>query len=173
MRKKFIAMAASALFVAACSTTSGTGPDVSRSGFDNATVVRINPHGNACSGMVCTGLGAHWSGKRPNETILVVTIFNSINAITGAKLNIDGEIHDLKVMETFTNFNELGAATKESRKGFLVPTNLVRKITTSQRTWLRVSTTSGYVEDAVIDGQKDSKAFHALKRFLAEIDRQS
>jgi len=103
----------------------------------------------------------------------VVSIFNSINAITGAKLNIDGEIYDLKIMETFTNFNELGAATKESRKGFLVPTTLVRKITTSQRTWLRVSTTSGYVEDAVIDGQKDSKAFHALKRFLAEVERQS
>lgn len=74
-------------------------------------------------------------------------------------------------MQTFTNFNELGAATKESRKGFIVPLDLVRKITTSQRTWLRVQTTGGYAEDAVIDGQTDSKAYHALKRFLTAVDQ--
>lgn len=75
-------------------------------------------------------------------------------------------------MQTFTNFNELGAATKESRKGFIVPLDLVRKITMSQRTWLRVQTTGGYAEDAVIDGQTlDSKAYHALKRFLTAVDQ--
>lgn len=172
MKKGIFATIAITILLSGCSTTSGTGPAVSHSGFDNATVIRINPHGNACSGMVCTGLGAHWNATRPEETILVVSVFNSINAITGAKLNIDGEVHQLRVMETFTNFSEFGAATKESRKGFLVPTSLVRKITMSKRTWLRVNTTSGYVEDAVIDGGKDSKAFHAMKRFLSEVDRQ-
>lgn len=173
MTKGIFAIVAAAMFLSGCSTTSGTGPVVSHSGFDNAAVVRINPHGNACTGMVCTGLGGHWNAARPDEAILVVSVFNSINAITGAKLNIDGEVHQLRIMETFTNFSEFGAATKESRKGFLVSTSLIRKITTSKKTWLRVNTTSGYMEDAVVDGSKDSKAFHALKRFLSEIDRQS
>lgn len=89
----------------------------------------------------------------------------------GAKLNIDGQTHDLSIMQPLTNFNEFGAATKESRKGFLVPLDFVRKITASQRTWLRVQTTNGYVEDAVIDGQTDSKAYHALKRFISAVDQ--
>lgn len=174
MRKEIVVISASCLmFLAGCATTSGTGPNVSHSGFDNAKVVSINPHGNACTGMVCTGLGAQWNGKRPSETILMIHIFNSINAITGAKLNIDGEQYVLKMTETLTNFSQPGAMLKESSKGFVVPTDLVRKITNSRRTWLRVSTTSGYLEDAVIDGQTDSKAFHAMKRFLAEVERQS
>lgn len=68
-------------------------------------------------------------------------------------------------MQPFTNFNEFGAATQESRERFLVLLDLIRKITASQRIWLRVQTTRGYVEDAVIDGRTNSKACHALKRF--------
>lgn len=154
-----------------CSTTMGTGAEVTSSGFDGARVVTINGHGNACKGVLCTGLGAHWTSKNPAEAILVVYLFNDIKAITGAKLNIDGQTYDLSTMQPFTNFNELGAPMKESRKGFIVPLDLVRKITTSQRAWLRVQTTGGYAEDAVIDGQTDSKAYHALKRFLAAVDK--
>ena len=157
--------------LAGCSTTSGSDPNVSRSGFDGARVVAINGHGNACKGMLCTGLGAQWTSKNPAEAVLVIYLFNDIKGITGAKLNIDGQTHDLSTMQPFTNFNEFGAATKESRKGFLVPLELVRKITASQRTWLRVQTTGGYTEDAVIDGQTDSKAYHALRRFLAAVDQ--
>lgn len=157
--------------LAGCSTTSGTGPNVSHSGFDGARVVTINGHGNACKSMLCTGLGAQWTSKNPTESVLVVYVFNDIKGITGAQLNIDGQTYDLTTMRPFTNFSDFGAATKESRKGFLVPIDLVRKITASQRTWLRVQTTGGYVEDAVIDGQKDSKAYHALKRFLAAVDQ--
>lgn len=153
-----------------CSTTSGTGPNVSHSGFDNARVVTISGHGNACKGMLCTGLGAQWMSKNPTEAVLVVYLFNDIKGITGAKLNIDGQTYDLSVMQPFTNFNEFGTATKESRKGFLVPLGLARKITASQRTWLRVQTSRGYIEDAVIDGPTDSKSYHALKRFLAAVD---
>lgn len=158
------------LLLMGCSTTSGTGPNVSRSGFDNARVVTISGHGNACKGMLCTGLGAQWTSKNPAETVLVVYLFNDIKGITGAKLNIDGQTHDLSTMQPFTNFSEFGTATRESRKGFLVPLDLVRKIAASQRTWLRVQTLSGYIEDAVIDGPTDSKSYHALKRFLAAVD---
>ncbi len=175
MKKLFCATAV-LLFLAGCSTTSGSDPVVSHSGFDNAKVVTIDIHGNGCSGRVCTGLGAQWSGKTPDETILIVNVYG-ISAITGAKFNIDGTVYDLKIKETFTNFtrfvSKFGSMPTESSKGFLVPTDLVRKITASQHTYLRVNTTSGYIEDTVINGQTDSKAFNALKRFLAEVDRRS
>lgn len=157
--------------LAGCSTTSGTGPTVSQSGFDGARVVTINPHGNACRSMICTGLGAQWNSKRPTDSVLVVSLFNEVKAIIGAQLNIDGKVYDLSNAQPFTNFSDFGAATKESRKGFIVSTDLIRKITTSQRTWLRVTTTAGNFEDAVIDGQTDSKAYHALRRFLASVDQ--
>lgn len=157
--------------IAACSTTSGLDATTSHSGFDNAKVVSIDPHAGACHMVVCTGLGAQWNGKRPNDTILIVHIFNEIQGITAAKLNIDGEIHTLSTKETFTEFSRPGSMMKSSTKGFLTSLELVRKITNSKRTWLRVSTNSGAFEDAIIDGEADSKAFHALKRFLAEVDK--
>ena len=160
-----------AVAVAGCSTTSGTGPRVSQSGFDGARIVTINPHGNACRSMICTGLGAQWSSKNPKESVLVVSLFNEVKAIVGAQLNIDGKVYDLSNAQPFTNFSDFGAATKESRKGFIVSTDLIRKIVASQRTWLRVTTTAGNFEDAVIDGPTDSKALHALKRFLASVDQ--
>lgn len=158
--------------LAGCATTSGSDARVSRSGFDGARIVTVNPHGNACRSMSCTGLGAQWSSKTPTQSVLVVSLFNEIKAIVGAQLNIDGQVYDLSTMQPFTNFSDFGAATKESRKGFIVPTAMLRKITTSQRTWLRVTTTAGNYEDAVIDGQADSKAYHALKRFLASVDQR-
>lgn len=121
--------------------------------------------------MTCTGLGAQWNSKRPADSVLVVSLFNEVKAIIGAQLNIDGKVYDLSNAQPFTNFSDFGAATKESRKGFIVSTDLIRKITTSQRTWLRVTTTAGNFEDAVIDGQTDSKAYHALRRFLASVDQ--
>lgn len=157
--------------LAGCATTSGSDARVSRSGFDGARIVTVNPHGNACRSMSCTGLGAQWSSKNPTEAVMVVSLFNETRAIVGVQLNIDGKVYDLSNAQPFTNFSDFGAATKESRKGFIVPTELIRKVVASERTWLRVTTTAGNFEDAVIDGQTDSKAFHALRRFLASVDQ--
>ncbi len=154
-----------------CSTTSGVGPDVSRSGFDGARKVNIDPHSNACEWSACTGLGAQWSSATPAHAILIVSIIGEINAILGAKLSVDGKEYDLTVLMPSTTFNEPGAVAKESRKAFAVPLDLIRKITTSQRTWLRVLTPEGHIENAVIDGQTDSKAYHALKRFLIAVNQ--
>jgi predicted small secreted protein len=154
-----------------CATTSGTGPTVSRSGFDNARVVAIDGHGNACKGAVCTGLGAQWSSHVPSEALLVVVIFNEIQAITGAQLNIDGQVIALTNMRDLTDLSHF-AGMKKSQKAFAVPLETVRKIAASKRTWLRVTTPQGSaLEDAVIDGTTDSKAYHALRRFLAAVDQ--
>lgn len=47
MRRTMITMTLATLLTA-CATTSGTGPDIYTSGFDNSTLVEIAPHGAAC-----------------------------------------------------------------------------------------------------------------------------
>lgn len=161
------------LFVGGCSNSIGSAPETTHSGFDGATIVVINGHGNGGSSMIASGLGARWSSKRPDDAVLVVYVFNDITAITGAQLNIDGEIYHLKGSETFTKFDADTVnriTVKESRKGFHVPLDLISKITKSSKTWLRVQTTKGLIEDPVVDGSNDSKAFHALKRFLVAVE---
>ncbi|UGA53562.1 hypothetical protein [Vibrio sp. VB16] len=154
--------------LSACSTTSGLDPDVSYSGFDNAKIVNITPHGNACEGMVCTGLGAQWSSDKPKTAILLVKIFNDYAGVIRAELNIDGRKVELTPTSSVTDFqNQSGMNT--SLKGFVVNISLIESIISSDRTWLRVTTPTGYIEDAVIDGETDSKAYHALTRFIAQV----
>lgn len=172
---RLIAASLSAAFLltlVGCATTTGLAPTTSHSGFDNASVVSISSHGNACTGMTCTGLGAQWSAKTPETALLMVSISNEYKGITGAQLNMDGQVLTLKKTVTATSMDGSGGI-KQSTQSFIVPLSLIRDITNSKRTWLRVQTTAGSYEDAVIDGDKDSKAFHALKRFLVSVDQAS
>lgn len=173
MNKKLLTLAViiSALTLSGCANTSVQKPSVTQSGFDGGRVVDVDAHGNACSSMVCTGLGAQWSSAQPDIAFLKVIIFNEIKGITGAKINIDGKFYDTKPAAQANQFEHHGPmATSEMT--FIVPIDVIRKITTSKRTWLRVSTTDGYLEDPVIDGQKDSKAYYVLKKFIAEVDKK-
>lgn len=160
-----------ATWLTGCATTSGLAPSVTQSGFDGARVVTIAGHGNACTSMRCSGLGAQWHSTSPDSALLIVYLFNDIKGITGAQLNIDGTKVTLMATQHPTDFNIPGATIKESRKAFTVPLSVIRQVAASQRTWLRVQTTSGYVEDAVVDGAIDSKALHAMKRFLISVDQ--
>lgn len=168
MRNSWFIGAAAALITVGCATTAGNAPTSSVSGFDGGRVVNISGHGLACKTMVCSGLGAQWSSKSPQSAIVTVYLFNDIKGITGASLSVDGQVTSLRAVN-LTNFSRPGDAVKQSRADFVVPLQLVRSITTAQKAWLRVQTTDGYVEDAIVDGPTDSKALHALKRFLAEV----
>jgi hypothetical protein len=167
-----------ALFLAAllalatgCGTTTGLSPEVGRSGFDNARTVDIRPHGNAPNGMemVLTGLGAQWNGAQPDKVVLIVAVFNLTTAITGAELNIDGEKMTLTPLPNATDMGAGGDIMKTSTRAFGASLETVEKIVNSKRTWLRVHTPTGHLENAVIDGSKDSKAYNALKRFMAQV----
>ena len=46
----------------------------------------------------------------------------------------------------------------------------LRAIADARRVWVRVSSTRGWSEQAIVDGDTDSKALHALRRFLAQVD---
>lgn len=53
---------------------------------------------------------------------------------------------------------------------FVVPMTDLRAIADARRVWVRVSSTRGWSEQAIVDGDTDSKALHALRRFLAQVD---
>ena len=156
-----------ASILAGCSTTSGLGAQTGVSGFDGKKHVRIAPHGAACTSMVCPAIGAVWIEDAPNLVGLNFEVVNDIRAINAAELNIDGEI--IKLSNTdLTRFNtDIGVS---SAKTYTTDFKVVDRIINSKRTWVRLSTSKGYVEAAIIDGGKDSKAFNALKRFKDQVE---
>lgn len=162
---------AALLSLAGCATTSGTAATSKVAGFDGARVVNIQPHGTACTSMACEAIGAQWSSARPDSAIVRVAIVNEIVGITGAEFKIGDRVVRPVKLTPLTEFNTQPGSLKESAADFAIGLADVRLIASGQqRVWLRVHTTRGYSDAAIIDGSLDSKAYHALKRFLAEID---
>lgn len=157
------------LSLTGCATTTGLEPTERFSGFDNARVVDIQPHGNACEGIICTGFGLQWNSKYPDDAFMIVQVFNDITAIFGAKLNIDGDIIDLEESQLISDLESDGYM-KNSSKAFRISLPTLRKIENAKRVWMRVETPNGTIEDAIVDGDRDSKSYHALKRFLTKVD---
>lgn len=158
----------SALAIGACSNTSGLAPKVSHSGFDNSKVVNIAPHGNACTYMTCTGFGLQWNSKYPDDAFMIVQVFNNVTPIFGAQLNIDGDIITLKESQLVSSY-DVDGYTRNSSKAFSVSLETLESIENANRVWMRVETPDGTIEDAIIENGKDSKSYHALKRFLLEV----
>ena len=160
------------IFLVGCSSTMGLDPVIGHSGFDNAKTVNIVPHSNRCGwDMVCTGLGAQWNSSKPHSAILIVRVANEYMAISNAELNIDGKIINLRSVGTVTDFHNpvSGSAMRESKRAFATTVETVKSILSAKRVWLRVSTPTGYLEHPVIDDDGDSKAYHALKRFMRSV----
>lgn len=158
---------AAALLLASCATT-GLSPSVHRSKFDGSRTVEIVPHGLDCGWSSCASLGATWNSQHPDDAILRVSMLGTASIDT-LELNIDGETVKLEVKETFTDFSRT-AGLAESSKAFLASRELIERIVGSSRTWVRVVTSAGTIEGLVIDGQENSNALHAFKRFLAAIE---
>lgn len=165
-RALILALAAAA---AGCATTAGTAPTETRAGFDGARVVDIAPHGAACSSMPCVSLGAQWSSANPSSALLRVRLTGS--AYTGIRrvdLSIDGATRALETSAGLTRFSSAVPPLRDSDQVFGVPLATVQALATARRAWVRVHTGEGYIDAAVIDGDADSKAVHALRRFLAQ-----
>lgn len=165
MKKVFLAFMLIGLV--GCSTTSGSGAKTSVSNFDGSKSVSISAHGAACRSMICPMLGATWVEKHPNTVGFTVQVLNEITNINSVAFNIDGEIIQLNGVG-LTDFDRMANA-KISRKSIVADYSVLEKILNSKRTWMKVSTSNGPLEVAIIDGTTDSKAFHALKRFDAEV----
>ncbi|MBR9806014.1 MAG: hypothetical protein GYB49_02170 [Alphaproteobacteria bacterium] len=162
-------IAASLLFTA-CATTTGLDAKTTYSGFDDAAIVNIQPHGLGCDGaFICLSLGAEWQQAEPEQVLMLVQITGKTQGITGAALNIDGQKINLAEASTATEFERVAGAIETSTQVFVAPVEVIDEILAAKRVWIRVNTTSGFMEDYIIDGDKDSKAYHALKRFSSEM----
>jgi hypothetical protein len=151
-----------------CGTTAGTSAKVGYSGFDKSRTVDVSPHATAGIG-TDLGIGVQWNEATKDSVILLMAVFWVYTGITGAELNIDGEKIVLIPTGTVTDMHKT-AGIPISIMGFNTQFDIVTKIINSKRTWLRLQTPTGYVEDAVIDGKKDSKAYNALKRFVTAVN---
>jgi hypothetical protein len=165
---KYIAALAMALSLAACSNTVGTSATESVSGYSGKRVVSIDPHGVDCSAMVCPMIGAQWREESPKQAVMIIGVANAYEGITGATFMIDGNEYVVDDKVSMTDFDNLGSY-RTSQAGFQVPLALINQITTANRAWLRLSTPSGYIEERIVDADGDSKAYHALKRFMAKV----
>lgn len=155
-------------FLIGCSTTSGLKPITSTSSFDGVKSVGIKPHGAMCKGVVCPSLGATWLDNQQDNVGFSVELFNTIENIYSLSFNIDGEIITIKALQP-TIFSQ-SVGTNTSITSIVTEYKLLTKILQSQRTWMKVSTSKGAYEAAIIDGLTDSKAFHALKRFDTQVN---
>jgi len=162
------------LAMTGCTTTSGHAPIVQRSGFDGSRVIDIDPHGGICRiATTCVNLGAQWSSTHPDRAFLRIQLSGAeYLGIQSALLNIDGSVVDLQPGATPTDYDNPSGVLRESTQTFAVPLDVVRRITMAHRVWVRVGTTSGTVDGAVIDDSRDSKAYNALKRFIDQVDQK-
>lgn len=158
-------------FLTGCATTTGTNPQTLISKFDGVKSVGIQAHGGACKDFTCPMLGATWLDNQPNNVGFSVKVTNLIANIHTVSFNIDGEIITINAISK-TDFNQEFGLNYSST---VVVTNysLLTKILQSKRTWMKVSTSKGAYEVAIIDGATDSKAFHALKRFDTQVKEAS
>jgi len=133
--------------------------------------VAIAPHGAACKSMVCPMVGASWLDNQPDNVGITIQLFNEIANIHSVSFNIDGEMITLKPLG-ITRFDE-AVGTNYSQVTMVTSYSFLTKILQSKRTWMKVSTSKGAHEVAIVDGTVDSKAFNALKRFDAQVKEAS
>lgn len=173
---RWLVLAAAASALAACSTTSGSDASERQSGFSGGRIVSIAPHGAICpiatAGSGCAALGAYWDSTRADRAQLVVMLVDAkLRSITGLDLNIDGRITRLEPSSLPTGAERIpGGTVIESSRYFPTTLATVRELKSAKRVWLRVHTLDGFIESAIIDGAEDSKAYHAIGRFLARVD---
>lgn len=153
----------------------------SYSGFDNAKVVTVEPISNTQNSTVKlnTVLGAQWNAAHPEDVILIAGVFSlkdrqgiaeaELIGITGAELNIDGEKTDLQPTGTIPVITD-NFILMEYTNGYTTKLSVIDKILKSKRTWLRVHTPTGTVENAVIDGGLESGAYQALEKFMVTVN---
>ena len=163
----------SILALTACGTTQVLKPVEKYSDFDNRRTVYLPPHGNipnSYTDMFISGIGAFWSDASPDILILDINIFNQWTEITEANLNIDGEIIALQKISGKTHLTD-GGGVKKSNQTFHSNLQTIESIINSKKTWLQVYTSDGIFEHGVINGEKDSKAYNALKGFLMTVKK--
>lgn len=179
--KRIILWASLSLALAGCATTSGLNPTVSKSEFDNTKVIDIEPHGLSCknTGVYCPTLGFRWSDDNSSSALIRIVMIDLYGTqiiggdyvgIRDLRLKIDGEMITLKPVGIgLTDYNYDKITGKTSTQAYVVPTSLLTKIYSSKETLVQIVTDKGNIEDYIVKPNADTKAYHALSRFLDAI----
>ncbi|MBJ9817978.1 hypothetical protein I5679_13910 [Citrobacter koseri] len=172
--KKIIITSLMALALFGCSNTQGTNPISGVDRHSGSKTVIIQPHGADCESMRCIALGAFWTESEKDYALLTVSLMNTSDFVRSAYLEIDGVKYPLRDDGDLTRYdrplNNVSSYV-ESKKDYIIPLDVVKKITTAKKAWVFVQIGSGYMSNAIIDAQGDSKAYYALQRFLAAIPK--
>lgn len=161
--------------LAGCANSVGLDASIKRSGFDNSAVVDMPVHGTRCGSLTkkCLGIGAQWTSASPDRVILTPSIYMEYAGIVGAKLSIDDKIVDLGQPIGVTDMSKPGAsALLMSTGSFATSYETVRQMAYARKVWIRLTTPTGTVEDSLIDGDSDSKAIYAMRRFVESVELQ-
>lgn len=155
-------------------------PKIAKDDFDGATRVWIAPHGLDCGGtMSCFSIGARWTSNEKDAAVLELQTLNvGYVGVEGVKLNIDGQVLDLKPLGE-TKYNKpdtslpprLWEMLRTSTRDFLIPLELVQVMLDAKSVKVRVITRDGFI-DGTLRGGKSRKAEGALSRFIAKVPHQ-
>ncbi|MFV9079522.1 hypothetical protein ABQ397_24890 [Serratia fonticola] len=172
--KKAIAVALVTMSLVGCANNQGLGPEAGVDRHSGSKTVLMQPHGSDCKTMQCIAIGAFWTESAKDKALLTVSLLNTTDFIRDAYLEIDGVKVPLLDDGDLTSYerpysNLPGVAN--SRKEYLVSLDVIRKLASAKKAWIFVQTGSGYMSDAIIDSQGDSKAFYAMQRFLSAIPK--
>lgn len=172
--KKYIIAGFLSILLVGCANTQGTNPVSGVDRYSGSKTVLIQPHGTDCKTMQCISLGAFWIESEKDMALLTVSLLNTTDFIRSAYLEIDGEKYPLRDDGDMTRYDRPLSNSPtyiESKKDYIVPLELIKKITSAKKAWVFVQTGSGYMSNAVIDSQGDSKAYYAMQRFLTAIPK--
>jgi hypothetical protein len=154
-----------------CGAKTGMNPKVRYSGFDQSSIVDIQQHSNDCNPFgACTSMGAQWREATPDKALLIIQMNGELMNIDSVEFNIDGEKFEIR-NETLTDHNISSEFSfSSSKSNFLVDLDFIKKLTNANRAWIRLNGYTEYVENRIVDGDKEGWAFNALKRFLVKIE---
>ena len=148
-----------------------------RSSFDGASEVSMTPAyvAPAEGGMAEVSLGLSWRSTSPEivQMLVRVTSFGEHNTISGAALNLDGSIIQLKPVEVLTEHQDPDLiGMRRSDKMFTLPLENVRAIQTASLAKIRVDSGRDYrVGDLKAQSFGNVIVADKLAEFLAGVDR--
>lgn len=182
--KRLLLCAALSFGMLGCATSSGLNTTVSSSDFDNSKTIDIAPHGLSCKKTLpyCPSVGFRWSDKTPDNAYIRLAVYDlsSVNTVGGnylsikdLRLKINGEVVTLKpVGNGLTNYSYDKTVGKTSVQVYEVPISLLKNIYSSKETLVQIVTDKRNLEDYFVKSDADTKAYHALGRFLETLSPQ-
>lgn len=111
---------------------------------------------------------AQWSESKPNKVILGIQLIGEIPKLT--KLNIDGKIIELEAHSSayVSSSNMMQHAAGEIN--YEISKELLLEVINSERTTIRVTSSSGLFSDGVVTNDAPESFIRAAKKLASELN---